>query len=93
MKKKLAFFVSVTILSVVAIIVSIKATSESDPFLNANVEALAGAETGFSGNCRNELNDCMFVCSCGEVYISSVTMKGPSYNISGTCITCKRQIN
>lgn len=92
MKKKLYLIGLIAITFIVTTITCIKTFCVSDPFLDANIDALAGTETGLSGNCRNEINDCMFICSCGEIYISSLTRKGPSYNISGTCVSCLKQL-
>lgn len=78
-------FISLAVLIVSAFaVVAVISNNKLDRHLAANVEALAGSE-GLVGNCKDDSNKCMYSCSCGAVWEAQTTLKGPSYNVSGTC--------
>lgn len=85
------FIFCIAILTVlVSAIVVVNSNNNPHKLFDANIEALAQVE-GLKGNCRDDSNDCLFMCSCGAIWEGKTTLKGPSYNISGVCSSCKKE--
>lgn len=85
--KKLSISLAVFSVSVLTII-AVRTNNKLDKHLDLNAEALAQTES-VKGNCVNNSNLCLYVCSCGAIWEVSTYEKGPSYNMSGICSECK----
>ena len=90
MKIKYAI-IAATILAA-ASITSVKTIKNATSLFEANVEALANAkaeEYTVYGHCSNQINSCLAKCpNCDESLVSVPDLKGPSYDVHGTCPNC-----
>ena len=87
MKKTVITISAVAVMAVAAVCAYCTVKANENPFLNANVEALAGVESGFFGDCHNISGDCVWVCpGCSEP--SYIDKKGPIKYVKGACVKC-----
>ena len=77
-----------------ATITTVKTIRNTNPLLDANVEALADTEYSVYGHCKKEVNACLVICpNCNALLIAVPDISGPAYNTHGTrlFLLCDRE--
>ena len=88
--KKIRFAVIAAAILAAATITTVETIRNTNPLLDANVEALADTEYTVYGHCKKEINACLVICpNCNAQLISVPDLSGPAYDVHGTCPKCK----